>query len=219
LLEKVIDTPTKFRAVSIRDAVFILEERRNRKTVELQKNAKKLIRLFENDIPNGNTQNDVGQFRLIPKREALILRKKAATIHAQESIDTIINWSAFQRELDLSAEELKQALERNVKVRCMADKPADVEWPETTQALMKHGDFMLRTIPGTLITRLSIYDRREVIVSAYLTPEIAGSSALMSTNPALTGIMQSYFDDLWNNAKDATHRPQLSQHSNSIVIH
>lgn len=217
MVEKVIATPTKFRAVPIRNAIFILNERRNKKTVELQRNAQELIRLFEHNSPNATIQNENGKFRLIPKRDALILKKKEATSNAQETIDNITNWTAFQRSLDLTAEELKQALERNVKIRSIVDKPKDATWPEIAQTLMKHNAFRLRTIPHPPITRIAIYDKKKIIISTHLTPEIAGSTALMSTNPALSGIAQCYFDELWNNAKNINHT--LKHNGHPIMIH
>jgi sugar-specific transcriptional regulator TrmB len=215
LVEKVIATPTKFRAVPIRDAIFILNE--HRKTLELQRNAQELIRLFEHNSPNATVQNEKGKFRLIPKRDALILKKKEATSNAQESIDNITNWTAFQRCLDLTEEELKQGLERNVKIRSIVDKPKDAAWPEIAQTLMKHNAFSLGIIPHPPITRLAIYDKKKSILSTHLTPEIAGSSALMSTNPALTGIAQCYFDELWKNAKNVNQA--LRHKGHPIMIH
>lgn len=217
MVEKVIATPTKFRAVPIRDAVLILNERRNKKTLELQRNAKELIKLFEHNIPTMTERNETGKFRLIPKRDALILKKKEAISRAQESVDTITNWTAFQRNIDLTVEELKQALDRNVEVRSIVDKPKDAAWPEIAQTLTKHRFFSLRTISHPPITRLSIYDKKEVIISTYSTPEIAGSSALMSTNSALTGIVQCYFDELWTNATEYHHNSKRNQ-SHTIAI-
>jgi sugar-specific transcriptional regulator TrmB len=202
LVEKIIATPTKFQAVPIREAVFILTEKRNRKTAELRRSARELIRLFEHSAPKATYHKEDGQFRIVPKREALIIRKRKATSSAKESIDHISNWTAFQRGLDLSVGEVKQALDRGVKMRSLVDKPKGAVWPEIAQALMKHDSFKLRAISNPPITRLSIYDKKEVIVSTYLTPAVAGSSALMSTNPALIGIIQCYFDDLWNKAKE-----------------
>jgi sugar-specific transcriptional regulator TrmB len=198
LTEKVIAAPTKFKAFPISKAILILTERRTKKTLELQLKAEELIRLLESRIPEETHQE--GQFRIIPKTEALLLRVKEAVNNAQESIDLIFNWTAFPRAIYLIAEELEQALKRNVNIRFIVNKPEDAKWPETVQLFMKYKSFKLRALPNSPITRLGIYDRKKVFIASYLTPNFARATALMSTNRGLVEIVQCYFEETWKKA-------------------
>jgi sugar-specific transcriptional regulator TrmB len=198
LIEKVIAAPTKFKAFPINKIILILTERRTKKTLELQLKAQELIRLLESRNPEET--HEEGKFRIIPKAEALLLSVKEALNNAQKSIDLIFNWTAFPRAIYLVAEELEQALKRNVNIRCIVDKPEDAKWPETVQLFMKHKSFKLRALPNSPITRSGIYDRKKVFIASYLTPNAAGSKALMSTNPGLIKIVQCYFEETWEKA-------------------
>ena len=208
LIEKVIAAPTKFKAIPINKALLILTERRTKKTLELQLKAQELTRLLESCNPVKTYQGE-GQFRIIPKAESLLLGVKEALNNAQESIDLIFNWTAFPRAIYLVAEELEQALKRNVNIRCIVDKPEDAKWPETVQLFMKHKSFKLRALPNSPATRLGIYDRKKVFFASYLTSNAAGSAALMSTNQGLIEIVQCYFEETWEKA--AKYKPERHQ--------
>jgi len=198
LTEKVVASPTKFKAFPISKAILILTERRTKKTLELELKAQELIRLLESRIPEETHQE--GQFRIIPKTEALLLSVKEALNNARESIDLIFNWTAFPRAIYLIAEELEQALKRNVNIRCIVDKPEDAKWPEIVQLFMKH---KLRAMPNSPITRLGIYDRKKVFIASYLTPNFARATALVSTNRGLVEMAQCYFEENWKKALES----------------
>jgi sugar-specific transcriptional regulator TrmB len=207
LIEKVIAVPTKFKAFPINKSILILTERRTKKTLELQLKAEKLIRLLK--FRRSEETRQEGQFRIIPKAEALLLSVKEALNNAQKSIDLIFNWTAFPRAIYIVAEELEQALKRNVNIRCIVDKPEDAKWPGTLQLFMKYKSFKLRTLHNLPITRLGIYDRKKLLIASHLTPNAAGSTALMSTNQGLIEIAHCYFEETWEKA--AKYKPERHQ--------
>ena len=198
-VEKIIDKPLKFKAVPLRQAFLIMEERRTEKTTELQMKARELIRLMEANR-HGNMGQE-GQFKIIPRGQALLFRVKKEINNSKKQIDLIFNWKAFPKALYLISDQIEHALTRNVIVRCIVDRPEDAEWHGNEQLFMKYKSLNVRVTPYSAKTRIGIYDGKKVLIAAYLTAEAGGATALSSTNKGLIDIVQSYFDSLWEKAQ------------------
>lgn len=207
LIEKVIAVPTKFKAFPINKVILILTGCRTKETLELQLKAQELIQLLKYSNPEEVYED--GEFRIIPKAEALTLSVQEELNNAQEGVEFIINWTAFPRAMYLFGEELEQALKRNINIRCIVDKPEDIEWPETVQPFMKYKSFKLRILHNLPITRLGVYDRKKLFIASHLTSNAVGSAALMSTNKGLIEILHSYFEEIWEKA--AEYKPERHQ--------
>jgi sugar-specific transcriptional regulator TrmB len=204
LLEKIIGTPTEFKAVPIEEGVSILVERKTKEIFSLQKNANKLIQKFKENNPK-ITLNEEDQYILIPEREPLTLRLKKTIGATQKSIDRISSQKAFARVLFALEEEFKKALRRGVKIRWIIGKPeAANSWPDSSlvHVLMKNPNFMLRTIPNTPHVRLGIYDQKEVFMATI--PKRAGldSPVLRSTDSSFAEIVEKFFDTMWSTAAE-----------------
>jgi sugar-specific transcriptional regulator TrmB len=197
-VEKMIARPTTFKAVPLRQAFLIMTERRTEKTAELQIKAQELIQLLESRRPEKIGQE--GQFKIISRGQTLLFNVKNEINNSKKGIDFIFNWTAFPNVIYLISEEIEHALKRNVKIRCLVDKPEDAEWCENEQLLMKYKSLKLRAIPHSPITRLGLYDGKKVFIASYLTADAGGSTALSSTNKGLIAIVQSYFNSLWEKA-------------------
>lgn len=205
LLEKIIGTPTEFKAVPIEDAVSILVERKTKEVLNLHKNANRLVQKFKEKCLKMIPDEEKSQYILIPEREPLTLRLKKAIENTQRTVDTVTSLEACAKALFVFAEELKKALRKGVKVRWIVDKPKDInscpDFP-SAQVLIKNPNFKLRTVPNLPNVRLGIYDKREACMALF--PKLAGleSPALWSNNTSFVEIVDNFFETTWKTAEE-----------------
>ena len=78
LVEKVITAPVMFKAIPTEDALSILIKRKTKEYMELQVMVKELLKDFKENKTKMTLQEKEYQFILIPKKEAVILRRRKA---------------------------------------------------------------------------------------------------------------------------------------------
>lgn len=203
LIEKILATPTEFKAIPIEDGISILIERRTKEVLDMRKKAEKVIQKFKNNNLRMTLEEEVGQYILIPEKEPLTIRLKKAIATTQKSADIITSQKAFAKVLFALNEDFKKALRRGVKIRWIIDQPKDANsWPEFSfvQVLMKNPKFKLRTILQPPHVRLGIYDKKEVFLATF--PKRAGleSPALWSSNTSFAAIIDNFFETMWSTA-------------------
>jgi sugar-specific transcriptional regulator TrmB len=204
LIEKVVASPVKFRAIPITDGVSILLQRTHQKRVESQKKAIKLIERSKNAYKTAKLPEKETQFVLIPEKEILSRRLKRAIKTTQKSIDVISPRMAGLQSLFDLFPVLQKALKRSVKIRWIIDAPLDPKsLPETLPVLAASPLFKLRSIPYTPEETFVIYDRKEAFIASHPKRGYTESPALWTNAAPLIELAQHYFDVLWNKATEA----------------
>jgi sugar-specific transcriptional regulator TrmB len=201
LIEKILNTPTEFKAVPIEDGISILIERRAKEVLNMRKKAEKVIQKFkENNLKMTDEEADA-QYMLVPKKEALTRKLKKTIKATRKSINVISSMKVFLNALYVFAEEYKEALGRGIKVRWIIDRHEDINsWPESIQALTKNPNFKIRTIPDCPHVRLGTYDKKRVFLALFPNSHPFETPALWSTNISFAGMVQSFFETIWNRA-------------------
>lgn len=205
LIEKILETPTEFKAVSIEDGVSILIERKTKEVFGLQKEGDSLIQKFKESNLSVTLEPDESQYILIPEGEVLALRLNKAIESTQKSIDIISSMKSFAKGLYFTVEELNKALRRGVKIRWVINKPEDPKsWSEIVQALTKNPHFKIRTIPNSPYVRFGVCDKKEVFMAFFPKRDVLESPTLWSTNISFVKMVQSFFDTIWSTAVEQT---------------
>ena len=201
LIEKIVTSPVKFRAIPIQEAVSILLQRIHQERIESKKKAMKLIERRKHahktaKLPEGETQ-----FVLIPENEAVSHRLKRAIEDTKRSIDIICSRkSCVQSLFDLSP-VLQKALKRSVKIRLITDEPLNPKsLPENLQVLADNPLFKLRSVHFNPAEKFVIYDRKKAIIASHPKRGYTESPALWTNATPLIELAQQYFDVLWNKA-------------------
>lgn len=202
LVEKTITKPVMFRAVPIKDGLSILLEKRSGETLELQKKTRELINILKERVKPAFQQEEV-QFALISGREALINEAKKAIEKAQTSIELVTSSKMFFPWV-ISQEKLyKEAVERGVKIRLIIDKPEDNQkLPDILQTLKKDSSFRIKYVPTLPLSRMGVYDRKDVYINTSTVAVFKAAPVLWTNNPNLLTALQDFFEILWLTAME-----------------
>jgi sugar-specific transcriptional regulator TrmB len=115
LVQIVIGSPTLFKAVSLQDAIDILNKRKKEKMSDLLSEARELLKasMF---IKESKTEREKYRFVLIPKKEGCIKQVKKLIESAQESIFVITPWREATQWLFILHDSWEKALSRGIEV-------------------------------------------------------------------------------------------------------
>jgi len=205
LVEKIIARPTEFKPIPMGDCLSILIENKKNEISENQKKAASLLRKFKkkNSQAKAQLQEEDLQFILIPEKE-VIRRARRKIENTRTSLDAITTLNRFKSGIFNFYEVGGKALERGVKIRLIINKPDDENsLTQIAKAAPKKPLFDLRYINTPPSAAIAIYDKKEVIIATSVTATINEAPILMSNNPSLLAIAQSYFETLWLTAMES----------------
>ena len=201
LAEKIIDTPTKFKATPIQDCVFLLLHRRDKETSEIKQKANQILKILNDNTTRMTLHEEYPQFVLVPKKEASIKRRRKEIKAAQTSIDRLVSFKMFGPTAVTYHEVIKKALERGVKIRVITEKPENEnQIPKIIQEFKKYPSFKLRYILKPPLAIVTIYDRKEILVTTSAIYGLGESPVLWSNNPSLLAIINDFYEILWMTA-------------------
>jgi len=207
LVEKIIETPLKYRAVPMNEGISLLLETKTRQYEKVRAEAKILLSTAKTEKPNIEKQMEPSQFVLIPSR-TVIERIRAAIEKAQLSIDLVLSWKSFSRGIvSTFAESMDIAWAKNMKIRFIIEKPLESKTAKQLLQFCRAKPFcQLRFIPHYPKTIFGLYDKKEVFIIADSKTDLPGSPALWSNNPSLIDLVQDHFEILWLTAMQSTHQ-------------
>ena len=200
LIEKHIDTPTKFRAIPIKEAIDILIERRKKQTIQLEQESKSLLPYFEENECT-SLQEEESQFLVINDLQACQIKAKKQAAAAKKTINIVTKWNFFLTYLPIVIEEYTKYLNMGVKVHIVTQVPKKTDaFPKKLDKILKHPNFELRYIPSPPKSIVAVFDEDEVniLLSSEKTPVETGM--LTSNNANLIELSLNYFEMVWATA-------------------
>jgi len=199
LAEKIVATPTLFKAIPIKEGTSILIERRRVKTLALEKESKRLFSQLS-QLPD-EMLDDSEKFVLIPKGEVLVRRVEETIKATQKTIRVITPWNESVQWISSLQESWMQALQRNVTVHWITEKPQTVE-PKASpvDAVFSHPNFEVRTLSKPIQKRLGIYDSKQALVATNKHTKAGESPTLWTNNAAIVYVLKDYFEMKWEAA-------------------
>ncbi|MFB3890358.1 MAG: TrmB family transcriptional regulator [Candidatus Bathyarchaeia archaeon] len=199
LIEKIISTPTEFRAFPIQDGLSILLGRKAREYENAEVRAKELLPRLET-YSNGKKFAE-HQFSLIPENEASVNRFAVAFSKTQESVDGIFYGKGFLELITKATERWNRALERGIKFRFIVCNPMeDKTVTRTIRAFNKRGHFCVRYTSNPPPATVTIFDREKVMVTTAPTPIPQEVPSLWLENLGIVVMVQQYFESMWQNS-------------------
>lgn len=195
LVEKILSVPCKHKAISMDHAIHALIDRRAGETMDLQTMAKEVLQKFNNN--NGRlVPEDEPQFTMVPQKEANISKRRILIQNVQSSIDTVSSLRRFRS--SVLVEEITKALRRGVKIRVIIEKHENKrELTEIVKKFRKAGNYNIRYSLSPPQTVLSIYDKKQALITTSAAAGVAESPALWSNNHSLLALLQEHFENIW----------------------
>jgi len=201
LVEKAIEVPAMYIAIPMKRAFSILMEHRLKETCELQAKTREVIKNFGNTNAEKTFRKEGHQFILIPNKGRIIQRRNMQHAKVQTSVDGIFPLKEFANALHQFADIIKETLKRGVKIRVITEKPEDKNsFPEIIRAFEKNPYFQVRYILKHPSVLLTVYDKKEVIITTSATAGLIESPSLWSNNPSLLTLAINHFEAMWTKA-------------------
>ncbi len=199
LIEKLVDTPTKYEAIPIKEGISILVERRRKQTAHLMKDSHEFLQFYEEnkEIPLKEEEN---LFVIINDLQARLKKAKKLILSSEKSINILTKWSFFLTYTLETVEEHMTAMNKGAKIKIVTQEPDNIgSLPKNIQKLIKHPNFEMRHISSLPSSIVAIFDRKEVNILLATDKSPIETTLLMTNNPVLVELAQNYFEMIWNN--------------------
>jgi sugar-specific transcriptional regulator TrmB len=207
LVEKVIATPARFQAVPIADALVVLFRRRGMQSEMLRKNAAILqSRYREVEKSIIQKEKEGSQFVLIPKKEPVVLNIQKLAENAEKEICYMIPLKKLLPLVINYSDIFKNALERNVKLQIITEKPEKGELLNVISELNKNPNFEIRLVSSPLTVHFGLFDDCKILLSTSAKASFAESPSIYSNNPDVLELARSYFEIEWITAMETNLR-------------
>jgi sugar-specific transcriptional regulator TrmB len=203
LVEKIIVTPTEYKATPIKQGLANLLRQKAIQYKIFEEKIKQLQEKFQ--AHNGEKASEEYQFSLIPEKDAAIQKFKTAFDDTQKTVEGIFFWRGFSEMMSSRDKGWEKALGRGVRLRFILHDYEEEKNKHTLtaiQKLTKKGAFEVRYASASPPASMSIFDREKILITTSPVPFPADCSSLWLKNPGLAGVVGHYFDLLWVNAAE-----------------
>jgi len=199
LVEKLVDTPTRYQAIPIQAATNMLIERRKKETAKLEQESSEFVKLF--NAKSESTPKEVDpQFVIINDLQARLSKGKRQMANAKKSVKIVTKWSVFLTYTLETLQEHIDAMNNGVKVKIVTQKPEGVKvLPRELQKLMRHPNFEIRHVANVPSSIVAIFDNSEVNILLASDKAPAETGMLMSNSLSLIELATNYFEIMWAN--------------------
>ncbi len=203
IIEKVIGTPTKFRATRIQDALSILLKCKAKQYQEAEEKVQEML--------NSSSWNDEdaavkSQFVLIENRDRFLYkidRIHATTINNADII--CASWSICKDGLWRFSDFFERCAKKEIGVRILVGKPtSNGELHDMISLRCKYQPFKMRFARTPIETTLGIYDKKEAVFWTAPYSTLTPPPHLFTNNKGLIATLGEYFDFKWNDSSDGT---------------
>jgi sugar-specific transcriptional regulator TrmB len=197
LIEVVLDSPTKYRAVPLSEAISILMGQKRKEMLSLKEKSYKLLQQFENKPETEENAFD-GEFIIVPKGSACIKKRVEAIRNAESSVDCLTSFKRFNQTLMIAGDDIIEAANRGVKIRFILER-GSINKPlsEEFALFCKNTACEVRFLSENPQAFVAIFDKKEVHLATAGEGDFSQIPILASKNSVLVRICQYYFDSNW----------------------
>lgn len=195
LAEKIISTPTKYKAIPLKMGLSILLQQKVEENAKLQEKAEALISNFEEHFAlEKAVKEDEPQFIITSERTVFHKRIEEATDAAQHSKDAIVTLEGCKAILFHHNQHLKRAVNRGVKIRIITEKPEKQQAIQKLTRDLTNPLFRVKYTSAPTPICMMIFDNKEV----HLRMAEGAVPSFWSNNPNIVNLSRKYFEELWN---------------------
>jgi sugar-specific transcriptional regulator TrmB len=204
LIEKILEHPTRYRAIPKKEALSLLLDAKTEKYREVEKETQFLIETADTKEAHTIDLLPKPKFVFVSPGKGLINKIKTAIDKAQFSVYSVLSWKRFsQGILNRFPESLEKAVARKVDMRFIVEAPPK---SKTVKELIefcsgKYG-LQMRCVPDKPKTYFSIFDRKEILIVAISQSGFKSSPVLWSNSSALVALGLDHFEELWRKVKN-----------------
>ena len=161
---------------------------------------KEMISDLQN-TPAKGVQEANAEFSLIFGKESIIQGIKEKLLKTQISLCVVTSQDRFSARLLEFEKSYRKMLKKGVKISIATNRHVPHEKAlKIIQNLMEDSNFKVKYFDGVPSTIVTIFDNKEASVTLSETATDVVASAVWSNNPCFVALVQSYFEDKWNQA-------------------
>ena len=201
LAEKIVATPTIYKAAPVREGLSILLQQKTKENSELQKETKALLSDFQENNVDMALEREDSQF-VVTSEEKLFLKRIEKTIKTSQISEDIIGTGAgFNRFLFHNLLHFERLTRRGIKIRAITTKPENQESiPRIMQDLKKNSLFKLKYTSDHAPVCMMICDNKEVNFQILADGPVP---SLWSNSSHVIKLATVYFELLWKEAHES----------------
>jgi sugar-specific transcriptional regulator TrmB len=214
LVERILATPSRYRAIPIVEGTAILAQRRQKENAETQTKALQLIQRHQDKKMKNETQQEY-QFVLIPPKEACFRIRQALLDKAQTSVDLLTSYenAVSSPRLFTHPQEREKLfgkfLRKGGKIRLLVCNLKEEEKDKLREAYkyFEHkSSYGLKYTTKGILNSLAIFDGKELIINSVVETRPENVPNLWAKSPIIVGIIAQYFEQEWNEASELWER-------------
>jgi len=202
LIERVLGTPAKIRAIPLQEAFSILVKQRqdeiNKQVSDLAYRAEQFLKNFRPSYDIPFEEGDEAQFSLITGKVAIISRVSDVIRKTQSEIDSVSSAVKLSKFMFTYSEAI-QAMGKGVKFRIIAEVPqGDTGLKRILEDQVPRGiDYDLRYAKGS-VGHFLISDHKKAVFDTSKEPVGMGEIPILWTsNSSLITLLHRDFEELW----------------------
>ena len=207
LVVKIVDRPSKFKAIPIQECISMLMQRRTNRTCELETKTNELVNNFKETWQPLSSSDS--KFILIPKKARVLKRIINFITTARTELKVVTLWSRASYAFFTYHDLFRKALDNGTTIRFIVGNVPDIleKNLDHLDDLRNSPNFEVRFLKTPVKCIVAIKDKSEALLIIAASPELNGSSALCSTNFAFIELVRNYFDNMWAKSLELT--PEL----------
>jgi sugar-specific transcriptional regulator TrmB len=196
LVEKLLGTPSKWKALPLETGLSFLLKKRRKKTELLEKKKKKIL----TDIKIKKKLNfnyPESQFMIIPKKKAIISWIQNSLESTRFSNDVICYDHTFSEVMYYCEKYFINSLNKRVKFRIILNRSKNNESDIVLRKEFKSNpNFIIKYCNEDISAALGIHDKKIAIISTR-SKDPNERPSLVSDNPCFVETLHQYFELFW----------------------
>ena len=207
LIEKVLGTPTKIRAIPVEDGLSLLvkqeEDKTHKKMAELKAKKDEFMKVFKASSKAMVEEVEGAEFSLITEKAAIINKATLFLKKLEREVDIISSRLQLTQMIGIYSELFKKALKKGVRFRVITEMPEDEDQiPRIIEERLSPGASFKLRYAESLPSHYMIVDNKEMMIATSTDAALGERPSLWTNNASLIEPLQIAFEDLWHTAID-----------------
>ena len=203
LVEKILASPIKFKAISLRKATSMLIRKIDDETFEIKRKTKELLQSPEEEEEDLE-QNCDEETIVVCNKEIGYTKRMQAFENATQSLDIITLGFDLEGSWDYFSKKYCKALNRGAQIRLMLEEEIkSKEVIEELSILTENPLFEFRYVDSVSpLMSLYVIDGKQVTIATSTRNFPKKYSVICTRTPVLVSLALGYFENLWNKASN-----------------
>lgn len=205
LVEKILGTPIRIRALPVKEALSILIKREQKMAEQrisvLKGKSEEFLRDFKTTGPLSKLEGEEANFALVSQREAIMSKVQSMLNEAKKEIDIRCSRTKLVQFVQTFAEQLKKITKRGVRIRIVSDIPElDYYIPRIIEEYVMPGSLVDLRYTNLASGHYTIADFKQALIATTIEGNFADNPCLWTDNDSLMGLLQGNFENLWRDS-------------------